>query len=189
MFLIWGIKRKAPFDPFNINNVIQVSFAVTSVKTEQRYCKQRSSVIVVSILSPNLCSSTRVTTYTISSRLNLRPTSVNQQCCYKTKRVLRSADGRCFAELCSELFGCKKWGISADVSHHLFAAFGCIFGSKHYSVLIQIKQGAFGSFASQLKENLKSTQTGALLQQEGEGLQSDREEVGAKPGQVIEALI
>lgn len=60
-----------------------------------------------------------------------------------------------------------------------------ISGCKHDSVFIQMKQGAFGSFASQLKANLKATQTGALLQQEGEGLQSDREEVGAKPGQVI----
>lgn len=63
----------------------------------------------------------------------------------------------------------RCWGISSHVPHHLFTVFGCIFGSKGRSVLIQIKQGAFGSFASQLKENLKSTQTGALLEQEGEG--------------------
>lgn len=47
--------------------------------------------------------------------------------------------------------------------------FGCICGSKLYRVSIQIKQGAFGGFASRLKENLKPTQTGALLGQEGEG--------------------
>lgn len=63
----------------------------------------------------------------------------------------------------------RCWGISSHVPHHLFTVFGCIFGSKGRSVLIQIKQGAFGGFASQLKENLKSTQTGALLEQEGEG--------------------